>query len=123
MIQAEQVYFDNEKNFPTVRHLKLQGTNFEIGKQIGIIAVERYGESIEQHETNPDFANARRKYFQRNCPHLWERMLGVASVLGVDPEDNRYDISTIALHLDVDIPTPGCSSVYYPPSTTINKNG
>ncbi len=40
MIQAEQVYFDNEKNFPTIRHLKLQGTNFEIGKQIRIIVLE-----------------------------------------------------------------------------------
>jgi hypothetical protein len=32
------------QDFPTVRHLVLQGSNYEIGKQLAEIVMERYGQ-------------------------------------------------------------------------------
>jgi hypothetical protein len=42
MQSTERAYFKDE-GFMTVRHLKVHGTNFEIGCRVGEIAIERHG--------------------------------------------------------------------------------
>jgi hypothetical protein len=50
-------------------------------------------------------------------------MRGCAAAFGVAPEDDRYDFSTLVNLLDMPAQTPGCSVVYYPPSTTVTGKG
>ena len=120
---TERVFFDESNNLMTVRHLTVHGTNFQIGQELGKLAMERHGRSTVHFIANPLYAKARRMYFQRNYPIHWERVRGVAAAFGLNPEDDRYDLTGIPYNLDVPPPTLGCSVVYYPPSTTATGHG
>jgi hypothetical protein len=119
----EHTYFDEPGNFTTVRHLTMHGTNFAIGQQLGEVARERYGTVPEQFRGDPRFARARRAFLQRAYPIQWERTRGVAAALGIDPNDDRYDLPGLTYLMDVPLPPPGCSAVYYPPATTVSGGG
>lgn len=59
--------------------------------------------------------------FNDNYPIPWERTRGVAAAFEIDANDDRYDFTGIRYNLELPLPpsvTPGCSAVYYPPSTT-----
>jgi hypothetical protein len=68
----EQVVAGGPKDFMTVRHLTIHGTNFEIGRHLGELAVNRLGKSAKHLLANPLYARARRLYIQRNYPEHWE---------------------------------------------------
>jgi hypothetical protein len=125
MRAEERTYFDSLDSFMTVRHVTIRGTNFEIGQQLGELAIERYGQSPAYYMANPLYAKARRVYFQRNYPIHWERVRGVAAAFGVDAQDDRYDLTGLSYNLDVplQLQSLGCSVVYYPPSTTATGGG
>jgi predicted choloylglycine hydrolase len=119
----EQIHFGGPGDFTTVRHRTIRGTNFAIGREVGKLATERYGRTPEHLAANPVYARARRTYIQRTYPILWERMKGVADAFGIDPNDDRYDLTFMDYLTDVPMPTYGCSAVYYPPSTTATGRG
>jgi hypothetical protein len=123
MYANETSFFGNTDSFMTVRHLVLRGSNFQIGQHLGQIAIERYGKSLDDYKANPLYARARRLYFQRNYPIHWERLRGVAAALGLEPDDDRYDLTNLLFNVDMPPQTLGCSVVYYPPSTTANSAG
>ncbi len=110
-------------SFMTVRHLVIRDTNFAIGQALGEMAVRRYGQAITDYAADPVFARARRRYFQRHYPLHWERVRGVAAAFGVDPEDDRYDLTWLPYHLGPAGGVPGCSVAYYPPTTTRDGHG
>jgi hypothetical protein len=87
------------------------------------MARERYGKSPQHFVANPVYARARRLYFQRNYPIHWERMRGVAAAFGIDPSDDGYDFTGLSYNMDLPMQAPGCSVVYYPPSTTAIGGG
>ena len=62
MQTKEQSYFERE-GFMTVRHLVVHGANFEIGRRLGEIAIQRHGKSPADYLANPLYARARRAYF------------------------------------------------------------
>ena len=117
----EQVFFDGPDIFVTVHHLTMHGTNYQIGHKLAELAIERYGQSPALYAANPVYARARCVYLRRNYPIHWERVRGVAAAFGVEPDDDRYDLTTLWYNLDV--PAPGCSVVYYPPATTASGRG
>lgn len=119
----ERVFFDEVDSFMTLRHVKLHGTNVEIGQWLGQLAIERYGKSPEQFAANSLYAKARRLYFQRNYPIHWERVRGVAVAFGLDPEDDRYDFTGLPHLTELPVPPVGCSAIYYPPATTASGHG
>ncbi len=119
----ERTFFDELDGFMTVRHVTIHGTNFQIGQWLGELAIERYGKSPKHFVANPLYAKARRVYFQRNYPIHWERVRGVAAAFGLDPEDDRYDLTGIPHHMDLPLPAFGCSAVYYPPATAATGRG
>lgn len=119
----EQILFDGSDDFVTVHHLTIHGSNFEIGHKLAELDIERFGTSIDRFTANPVFTKARRVYFQRNYPIHWERVRGGAAAFGVDPDDNRYDFTTLWYNLEVPIRALGCSVAYYPPSTTTSGRG
>lgn len=123
MYSKETTFFGGDDSFMTVHHLTLRGTNFQIGQHLGKLASERYGKSLTDYKANPLYARARRLYFQHNYPIHWERVRGVAAALGLEPDDDRYDLTNLLFNIDLPPQTLGCSVVYYPPSTTVNNAG
>jgi hypothetical protein len=123
MQSTERTYFGEPDDFVTVRHLTIQGTNYQIGHKLGELAVERYHRSPADFTADPPFAAARRAYLKRNYPVQWERVRGVAGAFGLDSDDDGYDFTNLMYNVDVPLPAPGCSVVYYPPSTTANGRG
>jgi hypothetical protein len=119
----EQTFFEDNHGFMTVHHLVIQGTNHEIGSSLGELARERFGRTPAHYAADPVIARARRAYFQRNYPIHWARVEGVAAAFGVDPEDDRYDLSGLGFNLDLPLPPMGCSVVYYPPAATVSGSG
>jgi hypothetical protein len=119
----EQICFGGPGDFMTVRHLVVRGTNFEIGRSLGALAVERYGQTPGELVADPVYARARRVYMERHFPIHAERMKGVASAFGLDPDDDRYDLTGLAHLTDLPQPASGCSVVYYPPATTVTGHG
>ncbi len=119
----EQTFFDDLDSFVTVCHLTMRGTNFEIGHKLGKLANERYEKSPADYVADPIYARARCLYLQRNYPIQWERVRGVAAAFGLDPDDDNHDLTTLFYHVDLPFQAPGCSVVYYPPSTTVGGRG
>lgn len=119
----EQTLFRRPDSFATVRQLTIRGTNFEIGQRLGNLAIERYGKSAADYKANTLFAKMRKTYFLRNYPIHSERARGVAEAFGVDTNDDRYDFTGLMYNMDVSPQAPGCSVVYYPPSSTANGAG
>lgn len=121
LAMEEKTYFGEPGDFVRVRHLKIRGTNFEIGRALGKLAAERYGKTPAHFAANPLFARARRLYIERNFPIFQERTEGVAAAFGLDPDDDRYDLTCLPYFMDA----PGfeCSTVYYPPNRTATGHG
>jgi hypothetical protein len=120
----EQVVCGGPGDFMTVRRLRIRGTNFEIGRALGLVARDRYGQSADMYRTDPIYGRARRHYYQRNYPIHWERMRGVAAAFGIDPEDDAFDLSGLVYNTfwGGNIPV-GCSTVSVPPSLTATGHG
>ena len=120
---SEHVVIGTPESFMTVRHVSIDGSNFDIGRNIGRMTAERYGRTIEMYRADPTFARARRRYFQRNYAIHWKRMQGVASAFGVDAEDDRYDLSCLMYRMDLPPGMMGCSTAYFPPALTVSGSG
>ncbi len=118
MEYQQQILIDGEGVFPLLRHVRLRGTNFEIGQQLAEINIANHGDTLEKHRVpDPVYTRARRQYFQAQYPILWQRMQGVAATFGMDAEDDRYDFSWLRYNLDLPL-RPGCSNAFYPPHRT-----
>lgn len=110
----------SNKGFMTVRHLVLQGTNYDIGKKLAEIAVERHDLSKETVTvSDPVVTLARHTYFARNYPILLERARGVAAALKIDFKD----FIPTEIPYNQGMPIFSCSVVYYPPTTTESGDG
>lgn len=119
----EQVVCGGPGDFMTVRRLRMRGTNFEIGRALGMVGRERYGQSVELYRADPIIVRARRHYLQRNYPIHWERMCGVAAAFGIDPEDDDFDLSALGYNLGLPFYLVGCSVVSVPPPLTATGHG
>jgi predicted choloylglycine hydrolase len=104
--------------FMEVRHVVILGTNEEIGRSLGEMAI-RDGVKVAP-SGDPVVNRLRREYLKRNYPAYYDRMRGVAEAYGLNVEDNSYDFGTIWL---VPPTAPGCSAVYYPGRDTSTGHG
>ena len=109
----ETVIAGGPDKFAEVRHVVLEGTNFEIGKKFGEIA-KRDGVSVARSE-NRILSRAKREYMAKNYPVHYERMKGVAAAYGLNIQDDAYDFSQLNQR---QLAPPGCSVVYYPAAST-----
>lgn len=121
-VQETLVDGGGPQDFPTVRHLILSGSNYEIGKQLAEIVTERYGKG-KRPSGDPRIIQARRLYFQQHYPILLERTRGVALAFGINLDDNTVDLASLMYPI-LQLPQMfGCSVVFYPPQTTANGHG
>jgi hypothetical protein len=122
----ETVILGKDRGFMTVRYLVMRGPNFEIGRKLGEIAMERYGLNRDSiFSADPLVTRARRNYFVLNYPVMLERSRGAAYALGVNPVDDDYDPTQLPYNLSMPstFPPAECSVVYYPPQTTASGHG
>jgi hypothetical protein len=117
----ENDVLDDPAGFMHVRHLRLWGTNFEIGRALAETAVRHHGFSVEPCREQADVVLSRRDYLTRDYPVLLERARGVGAALGVEPGDGRFDLTGIPLNTE--LPEAGCSDVFYPGSLTASGHG
>lgn len=96
-------------DFMTVRHLRLQGTQCEIGVRLAEFARDELGVR-KVPWTNPLMTRAQRSFMAKNWPAHFARMQGAAAAFQADLNDDRLDFS----FLSYDSGIPGCSCVYYP---------
>lgn len=120
MEYQQNILIDGERVFPLLRHVRMQGSNFEIGRQLAELNIVNHGDRLENHRVqDPLYTRVQREYLRRNWPILWARARGAATAFGVDPEDERYDFFNLWYNVDPP-PIPGCSNAFYPPRRTEN---
>ncbi len=105
-------------DFMEVRHLVLRGTNAAIGGKLAELARERHGVTLQPSD-DPLRTRAQRVYFRNNYAQHYERMRGVAGAFSEKLENDRYNFASLYYGFAV----PGCSVVYYPPSSTGTGEG
>lgn len=114
----ETIILNEGASFMTVRHQLLDGSNREIGSALAGIARSRHGLSKTALSLNPPTVNLEsRRYFEKHYPILIERSRGVADVLDVEPDDERFDCTAIPYNQSMPA-SAGCSTVYFPSSKT-----
>lgn len=108
----------NDNAFMTVRHLSMRGTNFEIGKKLAEIAMQRHG-TLVKNQADPLTVKAQRSYLRARYPMHHERMRGAAEAYHVAFDEDNASLSALPYNLG----RPSCSVVYYPPTCTESGHG
>ncbi|ASO18082.1 Penicillin acylase precursor [Actinoalloteichus hoggarensis] len=100
----------------TVRHVRLQGTNEEIGESLGKTARSRYQVSPQDLLLPADVAAGRREWAARHYPELLQRGAGIARSFGLDPSDPEVDALGVGFNVALPVPPQvmGCSVVAAP---------
>jgi len=120
VVKDEVLLAQGKDSYQSVRHIVIKGTNEEIGKVLGDIARKDY--DIAKLPQYPDavYAKAEKIYMQNNYPALSDRSKGVAASYGEKYEDSLSVFNQLVYDAG---PWSGCSSVYYPPSYTVDNSG
>ncbi len=92
-VQEETLGLANERAM--IRHVKVRGSNAEIGQAVGGLASSRYGVRPENLLGDARFVRARRTNLERTYPIHIERMRGVARAFDLRLDDDRFDFSIL----------------------------
>lgn len=106
------------KNEIHLFHLVIEGTNEEIGYQLGCLAKETHDIKKSTHLKHT-IIKEQYSYLCDNYPEHYARMGGFARAYGTNLNDYEHDFSFFG-------GIPGgtaCSAVYYPPATTDTGHG
>jgi predicted choloylglycine hydrolase len=112
MILEEKIIAGSPNDFMEVRYLKIQGTNFEIGRELARIGIERH--RVKFNLAKPSY-KYQMDYYKEHYPILYNRIMGVNSITN---NEERLDHSTLLYSSGLF----GCSVVFYPPATTYNRS-
>lgn len=112
---SERLLAQAKNGSMNVRHLRLEGTNREIGRALARIARTRHGLTADAlKEVDPGQAHRQAQFAQAYAPILWQRGTGVADEFGVDID--THDVTALPYN---QLPGPiACSLVYYPPAAS-----
>ncbi|MHC5212674.1 MAG: carcinine hydrolase/isopenicillin-N N-acyltransferase family protein [Planctomycetota bacterium] len=106
---AERVVAGGPDAPVTVRHLRLGGSQRDIGRKLAAIAAERHG--VRAVERDHAVSLERDAFYREVFPTHHLRVLGARDHFGLAPDDPR-DASTLPYNLPRAF---GCSVVYFPP--------
>lgn len=114
----KQIIHQVDGDYTSVIYLKLSGSLEEIGLKLGEIARNQHG--IRRTPNPNSLKNACQiKYIKQNYPIHYRRMKGFADAYSENLENTSYDFTCFGAPLD----EVTCSALYYPPDTTVIKNG
>jgi hypothetical protein len=100
-------------DFAVVRHVRLAGSQREIGHNIAELAWSNH-RVRPQPSSDPTLTRARRVWRTMHWPELEGRPAGVADRWNLEPGDNRYETG----QLFISGMSGGCSVVWLPPEHT-----
>ena len=100
-------------DFMIVRHVRMRGTNRDIGRKIAEIAKQRHG--ARPDSADPLVLRTRRDFYKRNYPTHYARAAGAAEAFDLTLDTANVDCTTVYINMG---PPPGCSTVYYPSAYT-----
>jgi acyl-CoA:6-aminopenicillanic acid acyl transferase len=107
-------------DFLTVRHLRIEGTNHEIGHALATTSRSVHGAAAgPRPSVDPVVQRARRRWFAEHHPILAERGRGMAAAFGVEADSDDWDVVWLATY-DT---SPGCSVAFYPGDGTKDGHG
>ncbi len=107
---SEKILLDRKPDtFSLVRHLKLSGTQRQIGRKLAEIAKERYGVMLGKNPSEI-YGVSRYAYLEKNYPHLLERARGVMEAFGEKPDNPAFDPTSLMYSMG----DFGCSMLYFP---------
>ncbi|OCA84138.1 hypothetical protein A8F94_15560 [Bacillus sp. FJAT-27225] len=112
MILEEKIVAGSQDDFMEVRYLKIKGTNFEIGRELARIGIERHGVKFNPAEPRYIYQMS---YYKEHYPILYNRIIGVESLATTK---ENLDHSTLMYSSGLF----GCSVVFYPPAATYNRS-
>lgn len=99
-------------------HVVIEGTNEEIGYQLGCLARETHNIS-KSSDADRSIIESQYDYLKTNYPAHHDRMIGFAKAYGRGLDDQDSDFSFFG-----EVPNgTACSAVYYPPATTATGRG
>ena len=120
MQASNEIVAGGDQDFLTVRHVRVAGTNREIGRALADAAREVHGGAAGPRvAADPVVQRARRRWFDQHHPILAERGRGMAESFGVDYESDDWDVVWLATY---DAPA-GCSVAFYPGDGTKDGHG
>ncbi len=100
-------------DFMVVRHLRLKGTNRQIGRKLAEIARERH--KVQAASIDPILLRARRDFLKRNYASQFARSQGAAEAYGLTLETSGLDVTSLYINMNLQ---PQCSTVFYPAEFT-----
>jgi hypothetical protein len=109
-----------QDDFTFVRHLRVEGTQREIGRALAHAASLAHGAAAAPRVVDdPERERVRRRWFATHYPAHLERSNGVADHFDRDPDDTGVAFDWVSTY---DIPA-GCSVGFYPPAVTKDGAG
>lgn len=109
---------DQQGDYVKVKHVRLFGTNYEIGNKLGELAKNRHYLQMPRWSSTTK-RDSQYTYLKKNYLAHFDRMAGFAYAFGEDIHQTEYDYSCFGITLGV----PMCSAVYYPPCSTKTETG
>ena len=107
-------------DFLTVRHLRIDGSQREIGRRLAEAASAVHGSAASPRPVDdPAVERVRRRWFAMHHPAQSERIAGVADHFGIDPNDETVALDWLGTY---DLPA-GCSVGFYPGDGTKDGHG
>lgn len=104
----------------TVRHLRLAGSQEEIGRALAAAAAAAHGEAAAPRPAvDPLVEAVRRRWFAAHHPTHLRRLRGIAEHFGLDPGDTTLTWDWLGTY---DVPA-GCSVAFYPGAGTKDGHG
>ena len=94
ILKNEPIYPFNEGDYSKPRHIIVEGTNEEIGFDLGTLAKNEYGAKLGVYD-DPIYAVARREYLARNWPAMLQRSQGVLRAYGLPSDDVVHDATAL----------------------------
>ena len=110
----------NPDDFLTVRHLRIEGDDRQIGRQLAAAAHRTHGDAATPRPVaDPLVERARRRWFDLQYPAHSARLRGVADHFGIDAADPTVALDWLSTY---DLPA-GCSVAFYPGTGTKDGHG
>jgi hypothetical protein len=107
-------------DFLTVRHLRAEGAQGDIGRALAAAAEATHGDAARPRPVaDPIVEQARRRWFDTNHPTHARRLEGIADHFGLDPLDMRHSCDWLGTY---DVPA-GCSVAFYSGAGTKDGHG
>jgi hypothetical protein len=103
----------------TVRHVRAEGSDREIGRTLAAAATAAHGDWAKPSPADPFVEGLRRQWFAERWPAHAERIAGVADHVGLDADDTTHTLDVLGTY---ELPA-GCSVAYYPGHGTADGHG